>query len=673
MKPELRPASSPDQLLSSWKDIANYLRRDVRTVQRWETTRGLPVHRLPGGGRNAIYAVRSEIDTWWSSSPAKSEPAAVVPLTVKKQPRAALTLLLLLALGLAGFLGWLLVHRPQPAPPLRNVPLTSLPGAEFHASLSPDGPRLAFVWKPEESDDYDVYVMRLPYGRPERLTDSPAIDWYPEWSPDGKLLVYMRLFVGADHFELRLIDPDTRRDRLIHASSLAAVEPPAWVTAWTPDSRAVIIPSCVKGGPGFGLARIDVDSGAVLALTRPEAPDVGDRLPTYSPDGRRILFLRKPIAGDGNIFVQEFDSAGLPAGLPRQITHEPCCVDSPSFTRDGKEIIFLSRRGGVAQLMRVPVSGGDPRPEASIPSPGANPRIATNGWLISSNIEVVGAVNSASLVNGRIAGKPRRLIASSHRDRAPAYSPDGKFIAFSSDRGGSRQLWLCGRDGSSPRQLTSIEGAAPGLSNWSPNGRWIAFEAQSPGGFVIYLCDPNSGRAWKLPLAGKQNRRPVWSRDGKTLYYSSSQPEPYQIWRVEIDREGKPLKEAQITRGGGFGAVVSADGAYLYYSKGFTFTALWRVPAGGGREEEVLGAFPFNRYPVNLTAGARGLYFRGRGDSRGAPVWLLPYSGGRPSLVLTETLSPSPSGLAVAPDESELLLPVFFHASGDILAVKQFK
>ncbi len=57
-----------DGLFDSWKEIASYLGRDLRTVRRWEKTRALPVHRVPGGGRAAVYAYRSEIDTWLSET-----------------------------------------------------------------------------------------------------------------------------------------------------------------------------------------------------------------------------------------------------------------------------------------------------------------------------------------------------------------------------------------------------------------------------------------------------------------------------------------------------------------------------------------------------------------------------------------------------------------------------
>jgi TolB-like protein len=66
------PVSMHDRL-DSWKGVAAYLKRDVRTVQRWELTRGLPVYRAPGGKRNAIFTLKSELDRWWHASKAELE------------------------------------------------------------------------------------------------------------------------------------------------------------------------------------------------------------------------------------------------------------------------------------------------------------------------------------------------------------------------------------------------------------------------------------------------------------------------------------------------------------------------------------------------------------------------------------------------------------------------
>ena len=67
MKPDGQPVISSDSL-DSWKAIAAYLKRDERTVLRWERDRGLPVHRIPGGGKPGVYALKSELDSWWKDA-----------------------------------------------------------------------------------------------------------------------------------------------------------------------------------------------------------------------------------------------------------------------------------------------------------------------------------------------------------------------------------------------------------------------------------------------------------------------------------------------------------------------------------------------------------------------------------------------------------------------------
>jgi len=62
--------------LDSWKDIASYLNRDVRTVIRWERGKGLPVHRIPGGQRHPVFAYREELEAWMNHGPDPREPGA---------------------------------------------------------------------------------------------------------------------------------------------------------------------------------------------------------------------------------------------------------------------------------------------------------------------------------------------------------------------------------------------------------------------------------------------------------------------------------------------------------------------------------------------------------------------------------------------------------------------
>ena len=69
--PKALDEARPDNLLDSWKEIAAYLDREVRTVQRWEKKEGLPVHRQIHEKLGSVFAYRSEIDDWWRERSAK--------------------------------------------------------------------------------------------------------------------------------------------------------------------------------------------------------------------------------------------------------------------------------------------------------------------------------------------------------------------------------------------------------------------------------------------------------------------------------------------------------------------------------------------------------------------------------------------------------------------------
>src|SRR4249920_2241920 len=69
--------------VDSWKEIAAFFDRDERTVKRWENERGLPVHRIPGGGRGSVYAFKEELTSWLEKSEDVDEAELTVPATTR--------------------------------------------------------------------------------------------------------------------------------------------------------------------------------------------------------------------------------------------------------------------------------------------------------------------------------------------------------------------------------------------------------------------------------------------------------------------------------------------------------------------------------------------------------------------------------------------------------------
>jgi TolB-like protein len=105
---------APGERLETWKKIAAHLRRDVRTVQRWEQLNGLPVHRHKRAHRSLPFAYAKELDAWWAAQSDLESPADVVPpVAAPPRRRLAIAAALLIVAGAAGFV-WFKLLAPSP-------------------------------------------------------------------------------------------------------------------------------------------------------------------------------------------------------------------------------------------------------------------------------------------------------------------------------------------------------------------------------------------------------------------------------------------------------------------------------------------------------------------------------------------------------------------------------
>jgi Tol biopolymer transport system component len=126
------------------------------------------------------------------------------------------------------------------------------------------------------------------------------------------------------------------------------------------------------------------------------------------------------------------------------------------------------------------------------------------------------------------------LISSSRFQADQQFSPDGKRIAFSSDRSGSFEIWVCNSDGSSPVQLTSFGGAYTGTPHWSPDGRWIAFDSRPGGKAGVFVISSEGGEPRRVTEGNWDDIVPSWSRDGKWIYFSSNRGGDKELWKVPV-------------------------------------------------------------------------------------------------------------------------------------------
>ena len=305
-------------------------------------------------------------------------------------------------------------------------------------------------------------MQQIGAGSPLRLTTDPSNDYNPVWSPDGRSIAFLRRQSEAGKSELRLIPPlggPERKLAEIRVRGGTFVTPP--YLAWCPDSNCLVVTDSPGEGKPDALFVISLETGEKRQLTNPQPPAIGDTNPAVSPDGSWLVFRRNA----GGLFTGELYRLPLGRGLtaagePRRLTPAALDADYPTWMPDSKEILF-SARGSLWRLVvpgestpaRLPFVGEDGlMPVVSRPQPGRPSRLVYVRSFQDFNIWRV----ETSAPGAPASSPPVVSISSTRGDGMPQLSPDGRRVAFTSDRSGEWEIWLADPDGSNAVQLTSM-------------------------------------------------------------------------------------------------------------------------------------------------------------------------------------------------------------------------
>lgn len=349
-------------------------------------------------------------------------------------------------------------------------------------------------------------------------------------------------------------------------------------------------------------------------------------------------------------------------------------IDGQTWTTDGDSIVasWSPSTWGSASLWRVPVSGGVPEQMTVGGDNAHQPSISRRGSRLAF-VRIFGDMDtweigmSGSPPRG---GSPRKLISSSRLDIEAQLSPDGSKIAFSSDRSGNREIWICDRDGANALQLTRF-GFSNGVPRWSPDGRRIAFESDTGGGSDIYVLDVAGGLPRRLTTEASNDVQPSWSGDGRWIYFPSNRSGGFQVWRVPADGGSA----VQVTRNGGFLAFESPDGRLVYYAKAGA-PGIWSVPVNGGEERMVHG-LPASGYWDGWGVGRQGLYFVDVEAKPHPAIELLSLATRRVTRIAEVDTPPTESGrpafLSISPDERSIFYSRSENLGSDIVMVEGFR
>jgi Tol biopolymer transport system component/cytosine/adenosine deaminase-related metal-dependent hydrolase len=474
-------------------------------------------------------------------------------------------------------------------------------GTDIAARLSPDGRTIAF-------DLVGVLWLIPASGGPAKRLTSDFIDIaQPDWAPGGDEIVFQAYAAGS--FDLWTVRPDGSKLTRLTEGPFDHREP-----RFNPKNRQQIAFSSDSSG-----------NYSVYLLEDGRIKKVADGYePAWSPDGTRIAFV---VANTGIDVVEvatgvRSTAVTVPAGT---ILH------SPEWTPDGRELIYTVVVDGRSELWRngkPQVTGQDVFPfRVSWRSPGeylytADGQIRRGGaghgrigfTAVTSIAKpayrkrhrdfdstaakaVKGLVSPAISPDGKqvafcalndiwimtIGEKPRREITGASWKSHPAWSPDGRYLSYSTDRSGKLDIWLRDLHTGTDRQLTTLPNAAAVSGSWSKDGTHLAFLDQSG---AVYTVEVATGTVEKIYAATFEPGRPTWSPDGSTVALAAIVPYSARYREglskiLLIDRAtgtGRyqdPLPDRSIQTRGDDGPVWSPDGTKIAF---VVASVLWVAP-----------------------------------------------------------------------------------------------
>jgi eukaryotic-like serine/threonine-protein kinase len=478
---------------------------------------------------------------------------------------AAVTSLLALGVWLRSVTG----DPPSPWPRSASRQLTTMPGWEGEPAISPDGGLVAYV--SDETGSFDVNIVDVQGGNTLRLTDSPSVDRAPEWLPDGSAILFASDRSGR---------PDVWKVPRLGGGATLLVND-ADDPAISPDGMWIAF---VRAGPS-GDTRVFVAPLAEPTRARMVSLDGqglwDHRQPGWSPDGRRIVYRAQR-----DLWVTATDG-----GATYRLTTDNEPDSAPTWSADGRHVYFSSFREGTIALWRVKAGGGVPERLTLGSGPEVHPRLSRDGRRLTYSTSKVA---SDIVVLARGPGRETKITGLREAE-SPSLEPQGRAVVFVSDRLGRFDLWVQrlseGQLSGVPQRLTDHVGSVSKPA-WSRDGRWIAYHRVEGGQRDIWLVPSEGGSPNRFTDDLAPDIHPAWSPDGSEIAFVSERGGGgSHVWTQAVSR-GRPAgPPRRLTSGPVVDAapVFSPDGRQVAFARAGDEGRgeVWVVPAHGGKDRRV--------------------------------------------------------------------------------------
>jgi Tol biopolymer transport system component len=554
------------------------------------------------------------------------------------------------------------------APRIRQVArLTHDPGLSEWPTWSPDGKLLAFA--SDRSGNFEIYVRRIEGGHEVNVTNDPGQDYQPAFSPDGQWIAFIStrssrtgmIKIGATFgMEFRTFGGDLwvapalggGARRLATDANFPVWHPDgkrlAYVTG-TEGHRAVLEVPAAGGGSktllpgndsrweavklqyspdGRWLSMGAVDPEKILLLPLADGGEPKELLSAsthvWAPSGGRLYYLKRDALGGTRVESVKVGADGNLAAAPETIGVMTGILRDLAVSADGRSLTVSEMEGSMnLTLQPLQPGGGAPAgPEELLTSGQAidrYPAFSPDGKRVAYSSNRLGPQEVWILEVATRQLQKLPAPAGYQNVSLPYWSPDGRKIAMTPiSADGKRSLWLVALDGSEATELIAPRQDLGG-SQFSRDGRKVLYFARSGEHFQLFEVDLETLQTRQVTSSPSDKWDPVMSPDGRWILYASAADGTVQAWKRSIETG----KELQLT----FGhermrhALYSPDGKWVYVQP--SHRNIYRIPAEGGSMQPVT-RFPESRLfleePTISPDGRSLLYCRSNG---GSSLWLI--------------------------------------------------
>jgi Tol biopolymer transport system component len=395
-----------------------------------------------------------------------------------------------------------------------------------------------------------------------RLTDQPGPEVFPSLSPDGKSFLYAAR--ASDNWDIFLQRVGGTKAINLTADSPDDDNHPAF----SPDGQTIAFQSDRNGG---GIYVMGATGESVRRVT-----DFGYH-PAWSPDGKEIVFASSWVArpearqSSSHLFI-----VTVATGATRrlQIRGDGDAIQ-PHWSPHGHRIAYWGvsvAAGAQRDIWTVPASGGDPVAVTNDPAIDWNPVWSPDGRYLYFSSDRGGSMNLWRVrideQSGRALGPPEAITTPSPDSAQISLSRDGRQLVYV-ERVATRNVQRISFDGEKtsgePEWVTQGTKLAV-MPDVSPRGDQISFFTLAPSQEDIFVVAPDGSGLRQLTDDPQRDRAPRWSPDGKQIAFFSSRSGKFEIWTIHQDGSG--LRQITSTPGKGSAAlpVWSPDGTHLAYS-----------------------------------------------------------------------------------------------------------